>query len=243
MHDFVFPRPEEAAALRRRFAHPAPLLIHGPAGAGKTFLVRSLLSELPSFLYCRDSATLLTVLGTVAELLCRAGSQRLMRACNGDVAALRRKSAVSLKGLVVEALREARYALVLDQLDRPAASFGSAIREIIGWANTPVVAISRSPHMEDLGSVYGLFPDRNDRFELRNLAPAAASDFARSAAEHQRLTADNLPEFIARVAELSRGNPGAILCMIAMAKRAQYRCKDQIKLHSLYIDFRLRAGS
>lgn len=240
--DFVFPRPEESAALRRRFAHPAPLLIHGPAGAGKTFLVRALLPEFPLFLYCGESATLLAVLRSLAEQMCRAGKPRLQFACHGDFAALRRKSAVSLKGLVVDTLRDGRYALVLDHVDRPAASFGSAIREIIGWANSAVIAIARSPHMEDLGSLHGLFPDRNDRFEIRNLPPAAALDFAKSAAGHQSLTADNLSDFVARVAELSGGNPGAMLRMIAMASQDKYRREDAIKVTTLFIDYRLSSG-
>ncbi len=238
----LFLDPKKSAALRRRFCHPAPLLIHGPAGAGKTFLVRALLPEFPSLLYCGASATLLAVLRSLAEQLCRAGAPRLQRACHGDFAALRRKSAVSLKGLVVDALRDRRYALVFDHVDRPAASFGSAVREIIGWANTPVIAIARSPHMEDLGSLHGLFPDRNDRFELRNLLPSAAFDFAKSAAEHLRLTADNLPDFVARVAELSRGNPGAMLRMITMARQEKYRREDAIKVTTLFIDYRLSSG-
>lgn len=96
--------------------------------------------------------------------------------------------------------------------------------------------------MEDLGSLHGLFPDRIDRFELRNLPPAAASDFAKSAAEHQRLTADNLPDFVARVAELSGGNPGAMLRMITMAGQEKYRREGAIKVTTLFIDFRLSCG-
>ena len=56
------------------------------------------------------------------------------------------------------------------------------------------------------------------------------------------MTADNLPEFVARVAEFSGGNPGAVLRMIAMAGQEKYRRDGAIKVTTLFIDFRLSSG-
>jgi hypothetical protein len=50
------------------------------------------------------------------------------------------------------------------------------------------------------------------------------------------------PDFVLRVAELSGGNPGAMLRMITMARQEKYRREDAIKITTLFIDYRLSSG-
>jgi len=57
MPEFIFDREDERQGIRQRLAKKHPFLIHGPAGVGKTLLLRSLLPEFPSLLYCENSAT------------------------------------------------------------------------------------------------------------------------------------------------------------------------------------------
>ena len=57
MREFIFDREEEKQGIRQRLVKKRPFLIHGPAGVGKTLLLRSLLVEFPSILYCADSTT------------------------------------------------------------------------------------------------------------------------------------------------------------------------------------------
>ena len=92
---------------------------------GKTLLLRS----VPSFraiLYCEDSNTINTVFRSLAVSLLRAGSPR-SKAVFRNEEAVKSKSAVSLKGIVMDALREGEYSIVLDHLKRPSYSFASAV--------------------------------------------------------------------------------------------------------------------
>ncbi len=239
--EFIFDRRHELAALCERLQERRTGLLHGPAGVGKTFLLTRVLREFPDALYCADSPTVPAVLRELATALFQRGSPRLRAACGRQGrAAISAKSAISLKGIVLDALREERLFLVLDHLARPSASYAAKVREIVQWA--PVMAVARSPHMEDTGALHALFADRQDRFELRNFEPATAEQFAREAVNRAALQAGNLEEFLARVLELSHGNPGAILAMIAMARQPRYRSADHIKVTGLYIDFRMNWG-
>lgn len=149
------------------------------------------------------------------------------------------KSAVSLKGIVMDALREGSYSVVLDHVDRPSQSFAAAVREVIGWCSTPVISVARSSHMEDTGFLQPLYSDRHDRYELKNFDSARAEQFAQAMVQRAGLSASNMQEFLGKVLELSEGNPGAILSMLQMAKYPKYRTDEHIKISPLYIDFRM----
>jgi predicted ATPase with chaperone activity len=90
MPEFIFDRDDERRAIRQRLAKRRPFLIHGPPGVGKTLLLRSLLPELPSVLYCEDSATAHVVFRSLANGLLRLRSPRA-RAAFRDEEAIKTK--------------------------------------------------------------------------------------------------------------------------------------------------------
>jgi len=238
MPEFIFDREEETQGIRQRLAKKRPFLIHGPAGVGKTFLLRRLLSEFPSILYCEDSATTHVVFRSLARSLLRLRNPRTQTAFRNEKA-IKTKSAVSLKGIVMDALHEGEYSIVLDHLKRPSHSFAAAVREIMGWGSTPVSAVARSSHMEDTGFLQPFYSDRSDKYELRNFEPSVAEQFARELVKRAGLSAPNLGEFLEKVLEFSGGNPGAIGALIEMASYPKYRSENHIKVTPLYIDFRM----
>ena len=104
-------------------------------------------------------------------------------------------------------------------------------------SSTPVVAVARSVHMEDAGSVSALLPDRNERLAINNFDSDTAKEFSLDVCAQQQLEAANLGSVLDSMIKFSDGNPGAIIRMIAMAKQSRYRNEDHIKWSPLYIDF------
>jgi DNA polymerase III delta prime subunit len=238
IQEFIFDREEEKQAIRQRLAKKRPFLIHGPAGVGKTLLLRSLLPEFPSILYCEDSATTHAMFRSLAQSLLRLHNPRAQTAFRNEEA-IKTKSAVSLKGIVMDALNQGQYSVVLDHLKRPSYSFAAAVREIMGWGSTPVSAVGRSSHMEDVGFLQPFYSDRSEKYEIRNFETSVAERFARELVKRAGLSAPNMGEFLDKVLEFSVGNPGAIGALIEMANYPKYRSDEHIKITPLYIDFRM----
>jgi len=241
MENFIFDRTEESKALAQRLARNKSFLLHGPTGVGKTLILCSVLEKMPAVLYCPRSASTQVVFRSVAQALLERGNPRVRRACH-TLDGVQAKSAVSLKGVVMDALREGGYSIVLDHLDRPSQTFAAAVREVMGWCSTPVIAVARSHHMEDTGFLQPLYSDRHDRCEVKNFDSATAQQFSNEIVERAGLAASNMKEFLGKVLEFSEGNPGAILSMLQMAKYPKYRTNQHIKISPLYIDFRMNGA-
>lgn len=239
--DFIFDREQERRQIGRFLARRKPFLLYGPAGVGKTVLLGRVLPEFRTVLYCGDSSTTQLVFRSIAAGLCRIGSARARKAFR-DEAAIAAKSTVSLKGIVMDALREGEYSIVLDHLKRPSYTFAAAIREIVTWASTPVSAVARSCHMEDTGFLQPLYEDRSQKCEIRNFHDATAEQFACELIQRSGLSGANISQFLDKVLEFSAGNPAAIIAMIDMAAYPKYRSDDHIKISPLYIDFRMKGA-
>jgi len=237
---WIFGRDQELARLRDRLQQRRSLLVHGPAGVGKTALLKSAISSLPMFLYCDRSPSVQALFRQLATQLLQSGNPRLKNFCGlGGENKIKTASAVNVKGVIAEALRESHYTLVIDHLTRPAPAFAASIRTVIGWCDTPIIAVARSAHMEDVGALHPLFPDRNDRFELKNFDPDTAQQFIDEVLKRNGPQAENLSEFREKVLAYSQGNPGAIVSMVDMAKWPKYSSTGRIMISPLYIDYRL----
>ena len=240
--EFIFDREEERQRIDQLLVKRRPFLLFGPSGVGKTLLLGSVLSEFRSVLYCEDSSTTNVVFRSLAQSLLRLESSRAKKTFR-DASAIAMKSAVSLKGIVMDALREGEYSIMLDHLKRPSYSLASAVREIMSWGSTPVSAVARSSHMEDAGFLQPLYGDRSQKCEIRNFDDASAEQFACEMIKRRGLSGSNIAEFLNKVLEFSAGNPGAIITMVDMAKYPKYRSDEHIKISPLYIDYRMQGGA
>jgi AAA+ ATPase superfamily predicted ATPase len=240
----IYGRDAELEELRQLLSRHRSFLLYGGAGVGKTLLLKHLAGELAEVLYCGESPSSQTVFRTLAAELFAKNNHHMVKACGtGGLNAIKDKSAVSLRGVVTEGLREASYWIALDHLHSPSQSFAAALKDLCSRTATPLVAVARSAHMEDAGFLLPKFSDRSDKYALRSFDSNTAKDFAVRIALEMRLNAENREEVIQRIVHYSKGNPGAIVAMLRMAVSPKYVAQQHVKLSPLYIDFRLSWGA
>ncbi len=240
----IYARDAELEQLRQLVFRRHSFLLHGPAGAGKTLLLKHLAGEVPEMVYCNESSSSQTVFRALAAGLFARKNRHVLQVCGiGGLNALKDKSAVSIRGIVADALREGKHWIVLDHLKSPSQSFAASLKDVCSWTATPLVAVARSVHMEDVGFLLPMFSDRSEKYALRNFDSDTARDFAVRTAQEMHLNATNRDEAIQKIVHYSKGSPGAILAMLQMAASPKYVTEQHVKLSPLYIDFRLRWGA
>ncbi len=240
----IYGREAELEQLRQLVFRRRSFLLHGPAGAGKTLLVKQLAVEVPEMVYCDESSSGQTVFRELAAGLFAKRNRHVLQACGTrGLNAIKDKSAVSIRGIVADALREARHWIVLDHLKSSSQSFAASLKDVCNWTATPLIAVARSAHMEDVGFLLQMFSDRSDKYALRNFDSHTAREFAVRTAQEMHLNAANRDDAIQKIVHYSKGSPGAIIAMLQMATSPKYVTQRHVKLSPLYIDFRLRWGA
>lgn len=240
----IYGRDAELEQLRRLVSRRRSFLLHGPEGVGKTLLLKHLAGEEAGILYCGDSPSCQTIFRVLAAELLRKKNRHVIKACGtSGLNAIKDKSVVSLRGIVTEGLREGSYWIVLDHLQSPSQSFAAALKDVSSWAATPLIAVARSAHMEDVGFLLPMFSDRSDRYALQNFDLDTATEFAVRTAQEMHVNAANRDEVIQKIVHYSKGSPGAIIAMLHMAGSLKYVTQEHVKLSPLYIDFRMRWGA
>lgn len=239
----IYGRDAELEQLRQQVTRHRSFLLHGPAGVGKTLLLTQLADGFVDILYCGESPNSQTVFRMLAATLFAKKNYVVVTACGkSGLNAIKGKSAVSLRGIVTEALRGGGYWIALDHVQSPSQSYATALKDVCSWTGTPLIAASRSEHMEDVGFLLSMFSGRSAKFALRNFDSDTAKEFAMQTAQEMQLQAANRDKAIEKIVQYSKGNPGAIIAMLRMAVSPKYVAQDHVKLSPLYIDFRLSWG-
>ena len=148
-------------------------------------------------------------------------------------------STVSLKGLARRVLENQPCLLVLDQLNGPSRAVTALIKDLHHFVRTAPWSLPPDHRTWRISARCNPIADKSERIEIKNWPQPIALEFAYREAEKTSLSASNLEQALRMLAEWSNGNPAAILHMLKMAQRPQYRLGDQIKAHVLYLDYRM----
>lgn len=235
--DAQIERSVELHQLQDRIRQRKSLLLFGEQGVGKTRLLRQIAHDNKDALYVERGHAPREFLTDLVESQDRAKGAKTKRSRR-----LQAMSVISLRGIAESALEDGKKFLVIDHVQSPAPALSSMIKEMNYYGRTPIIFAARSPHMEDIGLLRSLCSDKSERLELKNWPEAVALEFAKRYAADSQLAADNMQSFLRELVDMSRGNPGAILAMLEMARLPQYRVGDQIKVHVLYLDFRMKGA-
>lgn len=234
----LFDREDELAKLAKLITNGRSFMFYGPAGVGKTRLLDELTPRFPLLLRVSSCNTAQALFHEIAAALWKRKHPELLRRFKSSEQ-LKGATASNVKGLCLLAFRDPKYMLVLEHTGFSSQPFSVAVKQVEAETGTPVMFVTRSSHMEDAGYLVRHYPGRTERLELADFNSDQAATFAACVGDEARLTAENRSEFLAKVTELSGGNPGAIIAMVGMACMPKYRSGDWIKSTPLYIDFRL----
>jgi ATPase family associated with various cellular activities (AAA) len=209
-----------ALALRRR----QPLLVLGPAGSGKTALLRVAIARSgQEALYLKYSASLHRLLADLARL-----------ALPRRAYAYSKETSVRLKGLLWTALEAEPKILVLDGVERagfPTYRFFQRLYHAEGMA---LIVAARNATL--LGVMGRLFWDPRASIHIPPLTHAHASQLFDLAAGRFGLGHLDLEEFRGKALESANGNPGQIIEMCRLASNPIYVSGRHIKLAPLRMD-------
>lgn len=230
----VVERTEELARLQVQAQRRKSMLIFGPEAVGKTRLLRTFVETQPLALFAPQVQSPHEMLLALVEELCRVVRPGITIPAN--YTSLRTGS---LKGIMLRVLEKHPFFLVLDHLAGPSRVVTGLIKELNYFDRTPVIFVARSPHMEDIGNLQPMCAGKAERLELKEFVPPVALEFARREASRTGLWASNLDHVLHQLVEWSNGNPGSIVHMLKMAHFPRYYAGDQIKVHVLYLDYRM----
>jgi len=201
------------------------LLVLGPAGSGKTALVRSVTVPIEGALHLEHRPALHEMLATLATMVL------------GDRGAGEQTS-VHLRGLIWSALAASPRLLVLDGIDGSSFQTYRFFQRLYHTPGMTIIAISRDS--DRLGALHRLFWDPRATLEMTPLSDPEAETLFDLAADRFGLREFDLADFRPRVLDSASGNPGQIVEMCRLARDPQYRSGKHIMFAPLRIDLMAR---
>lgn len=214
-------RAGELSALRRLHAGQRHALILGPAGAGKTALVRHAATLIP-LLICPDSSRLTDICGSLeSQLGLEARDLRLP----------------ARKGRVFRALAERRRVVVFDGVSRTTPRLSSFLGAVC--ERVPVWLCARSDHRRDIGHIWPLL-FRFARVEIGPFHPADTRALVDAAVAAGAVPVSSRPA-AGQLHHMSGGIPGVLCGLLRELATGRYDPSRPFYLRLADLDRRIHA--
>jgi len=228
---------KEHARLDAALSKGESVLLVGPAGSGKTRLLREAAAIRPGVLYIAWQPTLHGVLTAITRSMIAFGHpvlRRRARAGPDPEAWLAKQTSVHLKGLLWNAIEEAPLPMILDGVSGAGFPTYRFLQRIYHSRGMALFAASRD--FASLGALGRLFWNPARIVTVFPLNGRDAAQLFEAAADHFGLRNLDLDDFREKVLENASGNPGQIIEMCRMAMQPQYLSGRYVKFAPLRID-------
>jgi len=243
-------RDNEARRLDGAIRKRTSLVIFGPAGMGKTALVRQVIHRLPpdlaaSCLYIPGMKDLPDLLRQLVRRLHDLEDPHLRRDLHSvGISALtfepwlKEQSSSHLKGVMYRTLEQGDYRVFLDHVPHLTHAVAQVIKELFWMRNAPVYLMVRDELEQHLQPFYRSFywGDR-ERLALPALPAAAAEELLENCIKRLNISRLDLTGFRDAVLKLSKRVPGAIVKMCALAADPRFQYGSRVMIRSIYINY------
>ncbi len=247
-------RNAELRRLREAIRKRQSLLIWGPADAGKTALVRSLIARLPardakSCLYWTGPTSRRDLASELVHGLYLAGDPGVRKRVSADGEQqdsirrwLRRQSSGRLRNILISAAEKGRYLIFLDHFPPATHAMARLMKEIIWRCKTPVYLIARGNAPADIGQAWSIYFAPEYCLYLGALPEASARELLEISIRRFGLASLDLDEFREEVLRVSGHLPGCIVKMCELAANPRYRFGERIKVRLVHVDYLMSAN-
>jgi energy-coupling factor transporter ATP-binding protein EcfA2 len=241
--DLVFPLiglASERQRLLDAIRKQQSLRLLGPAGSGKSTLIRAAVGDFPNshgIIHLRYAANLHHLLVDLARALLQTRHRtlrKLARAGNDEERWLAEQTSIHLRGILWTSLEAEPRTIILDGVDRGSFPTYRFLQRLYFAKGMALHAAARTPVA--LGALARLFWDPRTTVHLRPLNEFEAGRLFDLAVDRFRLGDLNLEDFREKVLDAGKGNPGQIIEMCRMASNPMYLSGRHIKFAPLRID-------
>ena len=247
-------RNRELDSLRSAILSRRSLIIHGPAGSGKSALLQSVLDSLPEevrarCLFCSAFASphqiwqrLVASLGAVGDPVVLERMRKEADPVSTVNSWVNRQTSLRLRGILRRAFRARDYLVFFDPPHPLPDGVYRLLQEWIWSGRVPVYLTSRETSETQLGRISGLFWHAGLRLALGPLSRLDAQLLLDQSMAAFHLDSAVDPEFREFAMQQTHLLPGRIVDLCRLASSPVYRSHGHFKLHTLAVDSLLLQG-